>query len=716
MTRLSFTFLSWLIAGQLLPASVSLPFTELQPKLDGVLDDPIWEEAYSFTDFKTIQPNYGLPPSEFTELLLIYDSDNLYVAFNCRDEQAELIRATISGRDQSTGGDWVAFCLDAFNDEGSAYFFASNPFGNQSDGMLDSDAEPDARQDWIWKSQGRLHDSGYTVEMAIPFRSLRFPAGDTLTVGFKVARFISRRSEEVDFPEYYPDRGAALGQFQKIQLSGIRPGRTLEILPAFTWNRDILHEGGKNQINPGMANLSLTTKFGLTPGLTLDATYNPDFSQVETDAGQVDINLRNALQYPEKRPFFLEGQEFYRLGGSLDNSPLESIVNTRNIVDPLLGLKISGRIGKDNILSALYALDEFPGNNIDSINGKKAHRSFVRFGRRLRGDNYLAGIFSHQSFQGQSVLLAGGDGQWRLDPKSQIGFHALTSSNHSDLIHKGHALGLAYKYEDRKFVFSGGIHEVSSGFHPGLGYLNRRGLTSLILTPEYSFFPRSKWLQRITPYYWSRYIYDHPSSLWEHFHSLGVSLGLPLQSYLNFSLWLADETFAGEQFSRDAIRLRFGTEPDNFLAFAGNWLLGGFIYYDPTAPYQGKGHQLELNMTLRPGPNINLSGSLIRSSLRRPKEKDWIYQYTIWRTRLVYQFNDKLFLRNILQYNVFYKQLDWNIILSFTYIPGTVVYFGYGSGFERVFWNNREEAYQAADHFLDMKQHFFFKASYLWRK
>lgn len=718
MTRLLLLFCTFY---SLWPSTVlatrPLPTTTQAPDLDGILDEPLWQSAFVCTDFKTIEPDYGLPPSEFTELYLIYDDEYLYVAFNCRDRQPQQIKASVSGRDQSTGGDWVAFCLDAFNDEGSAYFFATNPFGNQSDGMLDSNAEPDARQDWLWKSSGKLNDGGYVVEMAIPFRSLRFPAGDTLTMGFKAARFISRRSEEVDFPEYRPDGGAALAQFQKISLSGIRSGRTLEILPAVTWNKDIGLNEGRAESLPGKTEFSLTTKIGISSGLTLDATYNPDFSQVETDAGQVDINLRNALRYPEKRPFFLEGQELYGLGGHISDSPLEALVNTRNIVDPLVGLKLSGRIGKDNILSALYALDEYPGNVIDSLNGRMIHHSFIRFGRRLRDDNYLGGIYSYQQFNGRSVMLGGGDGQIRLNASSQLGFHAIASRDRSSgQLANGNALGIAYGYSTRKFEFTTGLYNVSEHFHPGLGYLNRRGITNIILSPEYSFYPNSTWLRRITPYYWSRHGYDHPSRLWETFNVFGVHFALPRQSYLNLSTWLANETFSGQQFSRNALRIRFGTEPSNLLAIGGSWLAGKMIYYDPEAPYQGVGHNLELQLTLRPGNNFNFTTTLVQSSLKRPGAQEWVYQYTIWRNRMVYQFNDKLFLRNILEYNVFYQKLAWNVLLSFTYVPGTVVHIGYGSGFERIDWNDQTGSYFPADDFMRTEQHFFFKASYLWRK
>ena len=163
----------------------------------------------------------------------------------------------------------------------------------------------------------------------------------------------------MDFPEYHPEWGAALSQFQKIHLSGLKSNRILEVLPAITASRNDKHQVGVLKPDPIKSELSMTGKVGLTSDLVIDVTINPDFSQVETDAGQIDVNLRHALYYPEKRPFFLEGQDRFAFAANPEHSPLRMMVHTRNIADPKMGLKLNGKITDRDYISTIYAQDDF---------------------------------------------------------------------------------------------------------------------------------------------------------------------------------------------------------------------------------------------------------------------------------------------------------------------------------------------------------------------
>ncbi len=206
--------------------AVAQPITKIaktdKPLLiDGKLDDSAWAIASVFKNFKTMHPAPGLPPSEQTEVYLAYDSEKIFVAFRCLDSAPQKIMARATTRDNPENDDWLAFCLDASNDELGAHFFLVNPRGVQSDGTLNADGSPSVTFNTEWSSAARITDDGYAAEMAIPFTCLPFVWKENLVMGFKVARFISRKSEEVDFPEILPDGGGHLSQFQKIELSGI---------------------------------------------------------------------------------------------------------------------------------------------------------------------------------------------------------------------------------------------------------------------------------------------------------------------------------------------------------------------------------------------------------------------------------------------------------------------------------------------------------------
>ena len=696
-------------------AVIPIPRTTQPPRIDGLLDDPVWQQAAVFTNFKTIQPDYGLAPSETTKAFLAYDQDRLYFAIYCYDSEPGKIKASLSARDQDNGDDWVALCLDADNDQQASFFFMANPLGIQVDGTLDAAAEPDILLDLVWQSAGRRTADGYVVEMVIPFRNLRFSQKETLIMGMKIARFISRKSEEVDFPEYRPERGAALTQFQKIALSGVQGGKVLEILPAFTLSKNDRHEGGAMQQGNWRPAFGATAKIGLTSGLTLDATYNPDFSQVETDASQVDVNLRAAPFYPEKRPFFQEGQQWFGFSARPDGTFLREIVNTRNIVDPQLGLKLSGKLGSKNLLSTLYALDEYPGAQGQAPKDKKAHFSVLRYGRLLSADSYLGAVFTGWNFDGQYNYVGGGDGRLRTGKQSQLEFHGFGSFSSSDsLRHSGHALGASWQLDARTWNLRFGAFDISSNFDTRLGYVTRTGASTFPVFAARNFFFENKRLQRITPYYWSRHSRDHAAGRWESFNVIGLEFALPRQTEITVSTWLSNEIFAGQRFGRNALRIEAGSQTLNWLAWGAEARYGQGIFYDPQKPLQGCEMELGASIRLQPTSNISSAFGLQYANFYEKNGAEKLYEVTIWRNVTVLQFNKYLFFRAITEYNTYRKQWREDLLLSFTWIPGTVVYLGYGSQFEKVAW--QDTAYVPSAHFLNSQRAWFFKASYRWQQ
>ncbi len=692
------------------------------PSIDGRLDDPAWQSALVFRDFKTAKPDFGKPPTEKTEFLFAYDAKHLYFGFRCFDSAPAGIKATLAKRDGASGDDSVCLILDMFNDQQNGYAFFVNPRGVQMDGMVGPDSQCDVSVDLIWASQGVIDDSGYTVEMAVPLKSLRYPARRTLTVGIMAFRFISRRSEEDYSPEFSFSRGSMLSQLRKVEISGIAQERTVEGIPALTFSHGRERKAGLWAPHVRQTDLSLTGKVGLTSDLTIDAAYNPDFSQVESDAGQVDINLRNSLYYPEKRPFFLEGLEDFTFAGSVEQNPLISVVHTRRIVDPKLGFKLTGKAGSRNQISAIFALDEYPGSAAEAgptdVTGADAPFTIVRCKRLMSRDAYLGAFFTRRSFDGSSNTLGGLDGRFRLNNTMLLegfAFNTWTRSVRNGRRMRGEALGLKFAYLTRRNSVYIGAYDIAPEFRTDTGFITRTGVRMLSGFASVRFYPRSKVFQRIDPYYYFSQIHDVPSGLFESQNYFALRFLMPRQTMIRLMASISNEVYAGRRFRKDGWWITASSQVTNEVSLQLNLMDTKAILYDPAAPVQGQSLRLTAGLRYQPMERLSTEGDLTYANFYRDADGVKVYDYTILRSKTTFQVNKYLFFRGILEYNAFRKRLTADILASFAYIPGTVLFVGYGSAFERVRWDSDGGLYRPADEFWPTQRTFFFKASYLWR-
>jgi hypothetical protein len=721
MLILFFVLFSTAQANSAAGEAVKLPCLEIPPIIDGVLDDPAWAKAASFSDFKTIKPDVGRPPSQETVVYAAYDQENLYFAFRCPDSEASRIKAAVSKRDDCFDGDWTAIALDTFNNRLGGYAFGVNPLGVQGDGTIDSNADFDPTYDMVFSSAGKLGAKGYTVEMAIPFKSLRFPNRERIIMSFKAARNIHRNSEEVDFPGYNPANGSALSQFQKIEISGIKYRRAIELLPAVTASRGYSQQAGRLQSEGTQRDISLTGKVGITSDLTMDAAYNPDFSQVEADAGQVDVNLRYSLYYPEKRSFFLEGRDFFGESATPDDTPLQAMVHTRNIVDPLMGLKLTGKMGSRNILALLYAVDEYPGVEAEregnpDLAGRRAFFSVLRYARTLKQDGYIGAFYTGRDFGPGYNRVVGSDARFRLGNLSTLEYHAFRSFSKDEIggqTRQGDALGLSYRSYSRPLYVQAGMNYVSRGFRTDVGYLTRSGVLMVPTEIAYTHYPKSGIIQSISPVYWGRHALDIDSDLVESLNLFALRFYLPRQTEIRFDAFWGNEVFAQQRFNRSALGFQGRSQLVKQLAVVFFFRHGKTIFYDSPSPYQGKSTRVNLGLVFQPTANINSQLDINFTDFYRNADGKKIYDYTILRNRTTFQFNRYLFVRGIVEYNSYWKRINLDFLASFTYIPGTVLYLGYGSVYEKVRWN--EQGYVPQDDYLLTRKSFFFKASYLWR-
>jgi hypothetical protein len=689
-----------------------IPPTATPPSIDGRLDDPIWETAARFDAFKTFKPDYGKEPSQRTEALLAYDPDNFYFAFRCSDTEPAKIKSSVCKRDAMGQDDLVGVILDTFNDNQSGFTFMLNPLGIQGDGIMNVQGNVDDSHDMVWYSKGLIDDTGWTVEARVPLQSIRFPDKKVLTMRIFFFRFLTRTSEQASFPPLNPDNSSIISQAQSIRVSGLKYKRVVEILPAFTYGARYGADAGKLVRDEENKDISLTGKVGLTSDLTMDGAVNPDFSQVEADAGQVDINLRYALYYQEKRPFFLEGQDLWRFGGEMEDAPLSAVVYTRTIIDPTYGFRLTGKLNRRDTIAAIYAKDRLPGDSVD------VHPDFaiVRYKHSLKEDAYIGAFYTDREY-GQGYNRVGGiDGRFRLSQASLFSFHAfgsLTRPADAESTNKDHALSLYYNYQSRKWNIDLGYQDVSRNFQVDTGFLTRTGVRRFAAFAMHQIYPKSKFFQKIEPFYWSYHLYDTIDNMWETMNFFVLRFYLPRNTQVRFEGILGNEIFAGGRFDRTGYGFR--TESQVFKqvyveAAIRRW---GGIYYDPDAPYQGDETRFSVGVRYQPVDKLDFNLSLNYVDFFKRADGEKIYDYTILRSRNTFQVNKYLFFRGIVEYNLYRKRLTADALVSFTYIPGTVFYVGYGSAFERQEWNGGE--YVTSDRFLETKRGLFFKVSYLWR-
>jgi len=654
--------------------------TENAPVIDGVLDDAVWQAAPQVKGFKTWHPDYGRDVAEDTTVYFAYDRENLFFAFRCFDSQPDRIKTSVTSRDSIMPDDWVCINLDTFYDQQSLHVFYINPLGIQGDSRFEGNQE-DFSVDLVWYSEGRIDELGYAVEIRIPFKSLRFSNKDPVQMGVIFERRISRLSESGTYPALDPVQGPNfLTQTMPLLYSDIKHYRLFELLPGFTFSRNQTLDEGELSDADNRGEASLTAKYGITSDLILDGTLNPDFSQVESDAGQIDFNLRYSLFYPEKRPFFLEGLEKFNFGGFHASDPLVKVVHTRTIVNPLAGFKLNGKIGSKDTIASIYAMDELP----EETPGKYAHFTIFRYKRALSGDSFIGGFYTGRERTDGHNRVMGSDGQIRLGPSSIFGFHLFGSQTQKDpeaTQENGHALGLHYYYTTREWVVMFGAQDIAEGFQTETGYITRTGLSRFRSGVLRMFHLDSPIIQRIDPVIHSTQIRDKYSGLYETFNSFDIKFLMPRSTMVLLGVRYATEVFLTERFNTSLARVVASSQLTKQVQLSLIYMYRNKIRY-VSEPYQGFGHDARFALLFLPTDNLHLELSLSYSDFFRESDRIKEFDYLISRGKVTYQFNKYLFLRAILEHNSFHNKLG---------------------------------RYDPSDRFLETQRGLFFKASYLWR-
>jgi len=685
--------------------TVRPPRSQTGPTVDGRLDDVIWQSAARINEFVQRTPIEGSPATEDTDVYVAYDSQNIYIGVHAHYSDPSLVRANRSDRDQAFPDDTISVYFDTFLDQQRAYVFAVNGYGVQMDSIMNSRGgggfggrgrggssmggstglpRGDASWDALFESGGQLVDDGFTAEMAIPFKSLRYPQRDRDVPhrwGFQIARRINGKDETVLWSPYSRAISGFLPQMGVLDgMSNLSTSRNIEIMPTFTaiqfgsldtsggFPSSTAPEGGVN------------FKYGITSNLTADVAFNPDFSQIESDRPQIAVNQRFALFFAELRPFFLEGAEIFSMSGPV------TFVHTRTIVDPDYGGKITGKIGKAQV-GLLVVNDAAPGN-LDAVSdplyGQNANVLIGRARYDLYSESHIGAIFTNRDFLDSHSRLGGIDGNFRINRTQSFGFRAI-QTEHQDLDQiqsSGQMFDVNYRMNTRHWNTFVSGYTLSPDFKTDIGFVRRTDQKRVSSSVGYRFWPES-WILNWGP----RFNYARNWNFNDIFEDenarFGIRASFAKNIRLSVDLRQDMERFAGVDFDKTAYSFGGSVNTSRKYAFGGFYRYGDEIRYSAT-PFLGRGASGSIFASVRPMPRFQSELNLNTSRLVDLRNHDeLVFDVKIVRALATYQLTDRLLFRNITEYNTFQKTVGLNVLTTYRVNAGTVFFIGYDDHYQQ---------------------------------
>lgn len=729
--------------------SVAIPRIEASVTIDGRLDEPAWADAVRLSGFRQYQPVDGRPAEQPTEVLVWYSPSAIHFGIVAHERRPESIRANVADRDNLGQEDRVTIYLDTFNDQRRAFFFGVNALGAQEDGVRsEGQLNPgelfsgslDRNPDYQWDSKGRITPSGYEVEIRVPFKSLRFPGG-VQTWGLNVVRVTPRTGYEDTWTDTRRASSSFLAQSGTLTgLDDLERGIVTEIQPFVTAGLSGERDGLSGDFVRGDIDPSagVNARLGFT-NFSIDATVNPDFSTIESDEGQVTVNERFALFFPEKRPFFLEGIELFATPNQL--------VYTRQIGNPVGGAKFTGKFGR---LATAYlsALDDTGEDhalfNVARVRydlGSASTGGFTYTDRVADGDyNRVAAADAHIVFARLYFVEAQLGNSWTRDAA-------------------GSRTGPIWKIEGdrtgRSWGFNYRLNGIDDEFATRAGFVNRTGIITGSAFNRLSFYgARGALIENFTTFFGL-------SRLWS-YDSFALDEALEGEEEINTRIDFRGGWGAGAGLAREFFRFDPGAfaaytvgggapfvpaeevsgqlsgsvylETPTFQSFSGRIDLG--IGESPIFAEAAEGHGFQLSgqLTVRPAASVRVAGSATYVRLERDRDGSEFARALIPRLKVEFQPARSLFFRFVGEYraerqaalldpvsgaplfvggsaapgqdaNVF--RMDW--LAAYEPTPGTALFFGYGSTLDDA----------AAFRFRDLRRAadgFFLKASYLIRR
>ncbi len=680
------------------------------------------------------EPRDGEPASRETTAFVGYDDTSLYVVFLCKEDRG-VVRARMAKRESIMGDDNVAVYLDTFNDHRHAYGFSVNPLGIQMDNLVTDGQEDDYSFDTLWYSEGRLTPDGYAVRLAIPFRSLRFTNTSVQSWGIVFVRSLPTRNEISCWPRLTRNTSNQIALGADVEgLEGISPGRNMQFIPygAFTGSRFLQEESGSyGEKNEGRAGLD--AKVVIKDALTLDVAANPDFSQVESDEPQVTINQRFEVQFPEKRPFFIENSSYFK-------TP-EELFFSRRIVDPSFGARLTGRVGAWTV-AGLVMDDRAPGQQAlpaSDLHGKPTLAAVGRVVREFGRQSTIGAMATSRDFGASANRVGAVDLRLRFGERWVVSGQAIGSqtTNEDGSRQSGPAFLAGGYYTSRRFEFMTQYTDRSEGFRSDLGFFRRTDIRQLDSGVQYKWFPKDSAILSWGPAFEASSVWNQRGELQDWEAGPEVEFEFPAGTQLHLGAGRAYEMYEGIGFDKYSWRVFTETEWLKWLSGSFAYHQGPQINYYPAEgpPFLGDGREVEAGLTLRPTPRLRVEGTYIFNDLttgaERPAgvpEGNSVFRLHLFRAKANYQFTRELSLRAIVDYNVVNpnaalvdlerdKRLTGDILFTYLLNPGTAVYVGYTGAYANLALDPRLPASQQrtdSARTLTGRQ-FFVKISYLLR-
>ena len=715
-----------------------IPYTESEPVIDGEITGGEWASAEHVLLDNETQPSQNIPALVDTEVLLMEDGNNFYVAFIASDPEPDKIRAFFSDRDLCWDDDLVTVVIDTFNDERRAFEFSANPLGVQMDAICDDVAGGNVGfggndNSWnaIWDSAGRISDSGYVVEMKIPLSQLRFPGGLVKqTWGIDLIRTYPRdkRHKLSNNTKNY-DLSCYLCQLTKAQgFTQLKENRNLRIVPTVTasYSKDRSTTRTDEWQSDTKLDAGMDIRWGINQDVVLNATFNPDFSQVEADVAELDINNTFSIYYPERREFFLDGADYF--------NTFSNLVHTRNISSPDYGIKLTGK--RDVHTYGLFFANDtgtsfvIPGNQgsiIASLENTESLNSAFRYRLDVNRNINLGVIFTDRRADDYSNSVAGVDGSIRIGNSDTIEMQAMGSATEYPIHiqekfgqkenNDDYAFKINYEHRDNNWTWGARYAEYGDDFRADMGFMTRVDYKNIDVSGghDWRFGPES----RFSRFYFGvdyEKSYDEAGNKLEEEAGIRINVEGPMQSFVFIGYNQGEEFYNGKFFDKNSIFLFGHIRPMAGLDIGIDISTGkGIDYFNTrTGDVFSLGPQIELRL----GKHFKLD---LRHNYQKMKVGgDSLYTTNLTDLRFTYQFNIRSFLRAIVQYSdterdpslyVFdidsrLKGLTTQILYSYKISPQTRFFIGYSNNGLQ---NDEMDQIDTTNHTL------FTKFSYAWQ-
>jgi hypothetical protein len=684
-------------------------FTINQPesiniKIDGILNEKEWENATKINHFVQREPNEGKAFTEKTEVYILCDINNLYIAFRCWDKEPEKIIANVMRRDEwLLNNDCIEIFLDTYHDHRNAFYFSTNPLGAQRDGIITAELL-DKQQNWdwngVWDNASSIDSSGWTAELSIPFKTLRFADKDSLTWGINFARYIPRKREEGYWAPILRDFGwtgkyrvSAFGDLYG--LNNIQHPEKFEFKPFVLtgFKRDFEEDESYNLEK----NLGIDAKYHVTSNLNIDFSINTDFAQVEADQEQINLT-RFELFLPEKREFFLEGANIFSFGerqffpmftpSSLFFSRRIGISDDNELIPVIGGMKMTGKIGNvsTGFINILSDKINYVNDDEENISIPVTNYSILRLQNDLLNNSFIGIIgLNKESLDNQDYDRNFGiDANFFLTENTQIGGY-LAKSFSPDENGKNLSGFVDFLYNSDLWSCYASQNSIQDNFNAEMGFFPRTGIKKTNLNFGYSPRPDMLNIRQMTIFDNYSYITNQRGNLETKINFLGLFTLFNNGSYA-FAMLNQNYENLDEEFEiHDNIVL-----PDTIYRFTNFYAeyesdrsktISGKIKFNTGEFFNGDilGYGFGTNLKIGTHLSVNLNFDFNNVSLNQGN-----FKTSVFSTRIIYSFTPKFFIKPYIQWNSDEKILSTNFLLNFIHKPGSDLYFVYNEELERI--------------------------------